>query len=279
MQNLIRLFQRYHVTFLFLILQIIGFLLIVSGGNRFHQASVANSSNAFVGRIYELNNTIINYFSLRSYNDLLNEENARLLERIVYLENLQPNVDSISNKIDSIQDVLYHFSSATIINSTINLRKNYLTINSGKLDGINTDMAVIGHQGIIGYTVAVSDHYSVVIPVINESFKLPVTHTASGSFGLVSWMPSDSYKTATIIDIPISIEVNVGDTIVTRGSDGMFPKGILVGVIEKVDNETGQSFQLLTIRLSENFDKVNKVKVVEFIQQKELREIEQVYYP
>jgi rod shape-determining protein MreC len=278
MQNLIRLFQKHHVIFVFLLLQLISFSLIISGSNRFHQSSMANSSNAIVGSIYELNNTIINYFSLRSYNDLLNDENARLYERIVYLESLQNN-DSTEKYIDSTKGLFYNFSTATVVNSSINLRKNYLTINAGFKEGVKNDMAVIGHHGIIGYTVAVSEHYAVVRPVINELFKLPVTHNVSGSFGLVSWAPQDNYQTATVIDIPISINVNMGDTIFTRGSDGMFPPGILVGVIVNVDNETGQSFQILTVRLAESFDGLKKVKLVEFIHQQELNELELDFYP
>jgi rod shape-determining protein MreC len=239
---------------------------------------MANSSNAVVGSIYELNNTIINYFSLRSYNDMLNEENARLMERIVFLEGEQL-VDSVKHRKDSIHQLTYLFSTATVVNSTINLRKNYLTIDAGLKDGVKNDMAVIGNNGVIGYTIAVSEHYAVVIPVVNELFKLPVTHNLSSSFGLVSWTQQDTYQTATVIDIPISISVNVGDTIFTRGSDGMFPPGILVGTIIKVDNETGQSFQMLTIRLAENFDVLKKVKIVEFIHQQELQELELDYYP
>ncbi len=278
MQNLIRLFQKHHVIFVFLLLQLISFSLIISSSNRFHQSSMANSSNAVVGSIYELNNTIINYFSLRSYNDMLNEENARLMERIVFLEGEQL-VDSVKHRKDSIHQLTYLFSTATVVNSTINLRKNYLTIDAGLKDGVKNDMAVIGNNGVIGYTIAVSEHYAVVIPVVNELFKLPVTHNLSSSFGLVSWTQQDTYQTATVIDIPISISVNVGDTIFTRGSDGMFPPGILVGTIIKVDNETGQSFQMLTIRLAENFDVLKKVKIVEFIHQQELQELELDYYP
>jgi rod shape-determining protein MreC len=278
MQNLIRLFQKHHVIFVFLLLQIISFSLIISGSNRFHQSSIANSSNAVVGSIYELNNTIMNYFSLRSYNDLLNEENARLYERIVYLEGLHQS-DSLEHSVDSVNGFQYNFSTATVVNSTINLRKNYLTINAGFNNGVKNNMAVIGHHGIVGYTVAVSEHYSVVVPAINELFKLPVTHNVSGSFGLVSWSPQDTYQSATVIDVPISITVNVGDTIFTRGSDGMFPPGILVGIVNNVDNETGQSFQLLTIRLAEHFDVLKKVKLIEYIHQQELKELELEYYP
>jgi rod shape-determining protein MreC len=273
MQNLIKLFQKYLNVIVFLVLQIICLTFIVSGNNRFHKASIANSSNAFVGTIYEWTHSVTEYFSLREQNNILLEENAKLQEQLIALLN-KNELDTLVKIQDTLLQIDYSLQGASVINSTLNLRKNYLTINSGETLKIKEDMAVIGQKGVIGYTIATSESYSVVMPIINENFKLSVTHVNSNSFGLINWFPEDGYQNASVIDIPISVPVAVGDSIITRGSDAMFPRGILVGVVISVDNETGESFQQVKIKLVEDFSKINKVKVVNFIKQHEIKQLE-----
>jgi len=277
MQNLIRLFQKYLFVFVFIFLQALCLVFIVTGNNKFHSASIANSSNAVVGGIYEWSHGVVEYFGLREQNTKLLEENARLQEQLLSYKLIEVK-DSVVKVIDSTLNISYHLMGGSVINSTLNLRKNYLTLNVGEHDNIKPNMAVIGLKGVIGYVLETSANYSVVMPIINEQFKLPVSHNVSNSFGLISWMPDDGYQTASVIDIPISVPVAIGDTIFTRGSDAMFPKGILVGIVEKVDNETGQSFQIIKVKLTEDFSSINKVKIIHFINQDQINRLESNYY-
>lgn len=273
MQNLIRLVQKYLLVIVFLVLQIICFTFIIVGNNRFHRASIANSSNAVVGSIYDWQHSITEYFSLKEQNNILLEENARLQEQLLALLN-KNEIDTVIKIKDTILQIDYSLQGATVINSTLNLRKNYLTVNGGENLKIKEDMAVIGQKGVIGYTIAISESYAVVMPIINENFKLSVTHVNSNSFGLINWFPEDGYQNASVIDIPISVPVAIGDSLVTRGSDAMFPKGILVGIVISVDNESGESFQQIKIKLAEDFSSINKVKVINFIKQQEIIQLE-----
>lgn len=276
MQNLIKLFQKYLIVIVFLVLQIICFTFIITGNNRFHRASIANSSNAVVGSIYEWTHSVTEYFSLREQNNALLDENAKLQEQLLALLNKNES-DTVVKFEDTTLQVKYYLYGATIINSSLNLRKNYLTINSGSKNYVKEDMAVIGLFGVIGYTISSSESYSVVMPIINENFKLSVTHVNSNSFGLINWFPEDGYQNASVIDIPISVPVNVGDSIVTRGSDAMFPKGLMVGIVTSVDNESGESFQQVKIKLVEDFSKINKVKVINFVDQEEIKKLEETF--
>jgi rod shape-determining protein MreC len=273
MQNLIRLIQKYLLVIVFLVLQIICFTFIITGNNRFHRASIANSSNDIVGSIYDWSHSFTEYFSLREQNNILLEENAKLQEQLLALLN-KNELDTLVKIQDTLLHIDYSLQGVSVINSTLNLRKNYLTVNGGKNLKIKEDMAVIGQKGVIGYTIAISESYAVVMPIINENFKLSVTHVNSNSFGLINWFPEDGYQNASVIDIPISVPVSVGDSLVTRGSDAMFPKGILVGIVISVDNETGESFQQVKIKLAEDFSSINKVKVINYIKQQEIIQLE-----
>jgi rod shape-determining protein MreC len=273
MQNLIRLIQKYLLVIVFLVLQIICFTFIITGNNRFHRASIANSSNDIVGSIYDWSHSFTEYFSLREQNNILLQENAKLQEQLLAILN-KNELDTLVKIQDTLLHIDYSLQGVSVINSTLNLRKNYLTVNGGKNLKIKEDMAVIGQKGVIGYTIAISESYAVVMPIINENFKLSVTHVNSNSFGLINWFPEDGYQNASVIDIPISVPVAVGDSLVTRGSDAMFPKGILVGIVISVDNETGESFQQVKIKLAEDFSSINKVKVVNYIKQQEIFQLE-----
>ena len=78
-----------------------------------------------------------------------------------------------------------------------------------------------------------------------------------------------------MIDIAKHARIAIGDTVETRGGDGIFPAGVPVGVVETVKNEPGSNYHDITIRLTEDMTRSGFVYVVEDLRRMERDTLEQ----
>lgn len=272
MRNILNLLQKYSSVILFLLLQVVCFSFIFSNYNNYHHIAFSNSSNSVIGGIYNVSSNISNYFHLTEANKFLVEENNELKKKLIG-HNIK--VGDLFTKVnDTIFLQQYDFIDAKVINNTKSHRKNSMTLNRGITSGANSQMGVYGTKGVVGITVSSSSYYTAVIPIINELFEMSVLHDNSKSYGLLKWTEENDWQTATVVDIPIYIEVEKGDSIVSRGSDGFFPEGILVGTVIGSNIIKGTSYQKLVIQLAEDFSSIYDVTIVKNILQKEQQQIE-----
>ncbi|MBK8531452.1 MAG: rod shape-determining protein MreC [Flavobacteriales bacterium] len=129
-------------------------------------------------------------------------------------------------------------------------------------------MGVIGTEGIVGVVSDVNDGFASVISVLSPDIKTSVQLRRTGHFGLLYWDTNDP-RTASVIDIAKHARVAVGDTVETRGGDGIFPAGIPVGLVEEVVDAPGSNYHGITIRLTEDMTRSGFVYVVEDLRRAE----------
>lgn len=271
MNNLFKFIQKYSSFFLFLGFQLICFVFLFSSVNSYHHVSFANSSNVVAGGIYEASSNVSGYFHLSSEIEQLRIQNANLKKKLARKNTL------LEDEFTSLRDTNYlqqfDFLHAKVISSFKNGRKNSVTINKGAKDKVKPEMGVIGTKGIVGITTSSSGYYTYVKPVIHEDFVLEVIHEKSKSFGFVKWTQSDDWRTATVVDIPSYVEVIPGDEILTRGSNGLFPMGEMVGYVLSVEDIPGDVYLKVRINLAEDFSSVYNVLVVDNVLKKEFEDL------
>jgi rod shape-determining protein MreC len=271
MRNLLKILQKYQAFVLFLLLQVVCFTLIIRQNN-FHHSAVLNSSNYVVGTVQESVNDVKSYLRLRKENERLNEENARLKTMFFGQDSLLKN--RFIQQIDSLLNLQYRFISGKVVNVFVKAENNYLTINLGSINGVKPHMGVVGPNGIVGFTKDVSKHYATVVPVAHRKFAISVAHKKSGSIGLLQWLANDSYASATVINFAKYIPMKEGDTIVTKGFDGIFNPGEKVGVITKIYAEGGDDYNTAKIKLFTDFNIISNIKVIDNSYQKEQKQLE-----
>lgn len=239
--------------------------------NSFHEASFVNSSNKLVGTIYTWKGNLTEYIELQRVNDELSAENEDLKNR------LKDNFVNVNDHFVMINDTMrqrkFRYKSAHIVNSSINKQLNYLTINKGSLEGIKPKMGVVNTNGLVGVVKDVSEHFSTVLPVINLKFTASAELKRTGNFGLLRW-DGDDFRHAHLNDVPRHADVQVGDTIVTRGASAIFPNGINIGAISEVESKEGSNFHNIRVELFNDFSKIRYVDVIDNLLAKEQREIE-----
>ena len=230
-----------------------------------------NSIQTVNGFIFERNYELRQFLDLKHENDLLARENSRLRGLASTYSDPKDLLDAYT--YDSESRGPFEFIPARVINNSVNRQSNYLSLDKGSLSGVFPDMAVIAPDGIVGVVRNVSAHYSTVIPILNSKLQVSVVLKNSKYFGSLVWDGKD-YREAIVNEIPIHIELEKGDTLVTSGYSALFPPGEMVGTIESYRESQGGSFRTLRITLSTDFKKLSRVYVINNRGKKERLEIE-----
>lgn len=270
MRNLIAFVFRYHYFLLFLLLEVFAFVLMANS-TYYQQASILNTSNRITGTVYAAFDNVTDYFSLRTTNYILSEENARL-RRATSLSFLKADTNSFFVN-DTINKLRYKYIAAKVINNSVNKRNNYIMLNKGRKLGIEKDMAVITSNGIVGTVVSVSDNFSWVMSVLNKHTKISGRIKKNNQMGTIIWEGKD-FSIGTLVDIPAHVKISKGDTIVTSGFSYIFPAGIFVGTIKDFRVEQGDHFYVIPFNFGVDYNSLDYVYVVIDLSKKEVMGLE-----
>lgn len=259
MERLFLFIYQYRAFFTFLVLELFCAWLIVNN-NSYQGARYFNSSNSVVASLNNFSQSIRDYFLLRDVNTALAEENAALRKQIEQNNQRLQVLDTLSLS-DSLLISRFDFVSAKVVNNQVDRFKNFVTINKGDDAGLKPGMAVISPFGAVGKVKVVSDHYSVVTSVLNIDVMISAVLKRTGHFGTIQWEGKDPDR-ITYKYIPRHVKPVVGDTVVTSGYNAVFPEGVMIGTIDKVDLREEALFYELTVKLSQDFRKLSFVTIV-----------------
>lgn len=259
MRRLFELLKRLDYVFVFFALIVVSIVLIVQ--NTHYQRSVMLGwTTAIVGTWSSQVSSFGEYFHLKTENEKLAAENARLRAHLneSYLSYTTPSftVD------DTVYNQRYSYTEAKVIKNTWTKRNNYLMINKGSAQGVHPDMAVISPQGVVGVVLNCTKNFATIMPVLHSSSQHSVSVRRTKTNGTLLWDGKD-YRYATVIDIPTTYKLYKNDTIVTSGMANDFPEGIPVGYVESFDSEKNNGFYKIKIKLSTDFNKLGYVYIVE----------------
>lgn len=294
MHSLLTFLYNYRSSFLFILLESLSIFFIVNN-NAYHQAAVLNSSNRLVASVMTTTNSVSEYFSLKEVNQRLAAENARLHELMVSGEPSNANdlllrdslalealaedsvfvLPEVRSKSDSVRMKQFAFVPAKVVDNTVHRAKNYVTINKGRLDGIEPDMGVISPDGVVGKVKDVSDHFAVITSVLHTDMFVSALVKRSSTLGSIVWAGTNP-RLANLDNIPIHINIINGDTIVTSGYSGIYPPNTMIGTVAEVRPEEDAAFYDIDINLSNDFYKLSYVYVVKNLLRNEQDSLENI---
>lgn len=264
MRNLLAFLAKYNHWFVFILLEVICFVLLFRYNN-FQGSVYFSSANAVAGKVYEYNSSVTTFFNMSQSNKKLSERNLILEQQVRALTQYIATHHGDSLAMEQCQKQAlagFKLIPAKVIQSTINREDNLITIDKGKADGIHEDMGVACGTGVVGVVYMASDHYSIVLPVINVNSNISVMIRKRGYFGFLHWKgtPSDI---AYVDDVPRHARFALGDYVVTNGYSSIFPPGIMVGKILHVFNSSDGLSYRVQLRLSTDFGKLRHVCVID----------------
>ena len=271
MQQIVNFLIKYRNTLLFLVLFGIAFILTIQS-HSYHKSKFVSSANSLTGGIFNLTGDIDDYFSLKTYNERLLEENTRLKNELQLYK-----IDSLETGrikfYDSLTKVEYLYTSAQVINNSYHKTNNFITINKGLNDSIKTDMGVVTDKGIVGIVQESSKNYSRIISILNKNSRINAQLKKTEHFGSLIWN-TKSPHVVQLIDIPRLAPLVKGDTIITGGRSTIFPKGIPIGIIKDFTLNNDQSYYTVDVLLFNDMTNIGFVTIIENKNAPEIKAIE-----
>ncbi len=124
---------------------------------------------------------------------------------------------------------------------------NFFTLDVGRAQGVDMDMAVISQKGILGRIVQVSQNYSEVMPYLHSQFHVPVMIAPLGAVGIVLGQTSTP-DSLTLSNIVKTENVQIGQRVITHDASEVFPPNIPVGTITAYRIQQGSNFWEIRIQ-------------------------------
>ena len=263
MKNLLEFLGRHYHWLIFVFLEALSLKLFSYNG---YQNSVwLSSANAVTGHFYQWTSAVESYFSLTKVNEGLALRNFYLERQVtqlrrLYAEATQKMDEQEQQGLDSLSR--YQLIAAKVVSNELGKMDNLMTIDKGSDDGVDVGMGVACGRGVVGVTYLVSDHYSVVIPVLNtHASRISCAIRGYGYFGVLRWYGEDAAY-AFVEDIPRHARFKRGDWVETNGYSSIFPPGVLVGQIVEVYNARDGLSYKLKVRLATDFGNLRDVVVI-----------------
>jgi len=257
MKTLLSIILRFHVFLIFVLLEIISLSILISADIE-KKNVFFSSANSISGFLNKNINDLTSYFWLKNENKQLVTENLRLRKELVQIK-LSGKLTDTSFTDSSAYH--YQYYPARVIKNTISGTRNYITIDKGKRDGIENDFGVISPEGIVGTVVATSERYSLVVSILNTNWGTSGKFKKNNYYGTVQWEGND-YRYVNMYEIPNHLKISSGDTVVTSGYSSVFPEGIGIGTVSKINRNTSNNFYDLELQLLTDFKNLYHVYVV-----------------
>ena len=97
--------------------------------------------------------------------------------------------------------------------------------------------------------------------VLNNRWSISAKIKKNNYFGSLVWQGGD-YRTASLREIPIHVNISKGDTVVTSGFSSIFPEGIMIGIIENFSRKEGDNYYTIDLSLAADFKSLAYVEVI-----------------
>jgi rod shape-determining protein MreC len=189
---------------------------------------------------------------LRKENHLL--ENQLVQYREGYLEAL---------RLQKILKLKEQINTTPVIAQVIDREQSpifkSILIDKGTAHGFRVGFPVLNDQGLVGRITECSLHISRIMLIVDVNSNVSVLLQRSRTHGVLQGTGAAGCR---LKYVPKTEEVKVGDAVISSGLGGIFPKGIILGVVAAVDKKEGGFFQRIDVQPSVDFGKLEEVAVL-----------------
>lgn len=197
--------------------------------------------------------------SLGQQNDELRGENLSLNSRLSQLSELEAENSQLRAQLGYAARSKTQTLPAEVISFQPDSIRQFVQINKGESSGVKENAAVISGDALVGRVGEVSGSSSAVMLVNDPEFRVLVMNQAGTVPGIIKGQPGG----AIIMErIQKNQNLSIGDVIVTSGLDGQFPKGLVVGRVESIDESSDGIFMVAGITPAADLRRISLVQVV-----------------
>lgn len=209
-------------------------------------APVESGVHAVVAPVADFVNNAGSYGSLRDQNRSLRDENARLNDQLSQLREEQAQASQLSALNQSAQSFPdADFAVAGVIARDPSNIHDAVLIDKGRNDGVQTGMVVVGREGSLVGTVSEAHATTAWVRLTtdpNSDVNAEVQETRA--MAIVSGQLGHRLQLQFVAE---GTDVKPGDTVVTSGLGGNYPKSLLIGRVSKVSGSAADLFKTIAV--------------------------------
>ncbi|RQD70625.1 MAG: rod shape-determining protein MreC [Tindallia sp. MSAO_Bac2] len=207
--------------------------------------------------------TLIKSGEIKKENELLKEELRKYQSELIEAQLIREELNELNNLQQTLNNIDRSGFSEPITANVISQHAGnwfqMFTVDAGEAKGIGVNSIVIGSGGLIGRVYETGNHWAKVISIIDNSSSVSFQILRDGKLqGIVSGSV-DNELSGYLFDP--DADIVVGDRLITSGI-GLYPKGILIGEVTEISTSTDQLLQNIEVEPAVNFNRMNKVMII-----------------
>ena len=222
-------------------------------------AEVQRGAASITGSIRDAWSGYGNLRGVRAENDALKRQLGELQVQFQQERARAERARHLERLLGFQQELKAETVAAGVIGASASLDFRGITIDKGTNVGVKTNMAVIAPTGLVGRIVTPTAHASKVQLLIDRNAAAGSLIERSRAQGIVVGPAENGLVQMNFV--PATADVKVGDTVVTSGVDGIYPKGFVIGKVEDVGNGDG-IYKAIRVRPSVDFTALEEVLIV-----------------
>jgi rod shape-determining protein MreC len=209
-------------------------------------------ASGFVGNYLDL-------LQVRRENQTLKNELVKLTAERDKIAELEIENRHLSRLLDLRDALKLKAVGANVIGSDASGLSRTVILGQGSDSGIKPGMAVLSSQGVVGKIIESSRHAARVLLIDDHNSALDAFDQRTRARGIVAGVVDDGL---VMKYVDRSQNVKRGDTVVTSGLDGIFPRGLLVGTVSNVNASGPGLFLGVSVAPAVDFRELEQVMVV-----------------
>jgi len=201
-------------------------------------------------------------------NHQLIEDNERLLQ-----ENLLQNASMLRFKAVEAENARLRallkssprmgetLIAAEIIRVSSDPFMHRVLLDKGAKHGVSLGQTVVDGSGIVGEVIEVNPLMSRIILLTDPNYGISVENNRNGVRGIAAG--TGALTTLELQHVPNTVDLKIGDTLVTSGLDGRYLSGYPVGVVSQIQQDSGESFARVQVTPSAHLDRTRHVLLIQ----------------
>ena len=189
----------------------------------------------------------------------LEEENAELRAQVAELEEAEETAERLQALLDLQSTYDLESTAARIIGTSGDAWSDTVTINKGSSSGFEVGMPVLGSGGVLGQIIEVSATTSTVRLITDDESSVSAMIQSSRAQGMLQGQADGTLHLAYV---STDAEVEEGDTVITSGIGGVFPKGLPIGTVSSVEKTDNAVYYTITVQAIASAETDEEVLVV-----------------
>lgn len=233
---------------------------------------VGSAINSVQGVVYKIGSKIKSSFSLvlnigniKSENDELKKQNEKLKFNAIQNDILRKENDRLRGMLNFADaNGQYNYIGVDILGLVGNNFLDGYVINKGEKDGIEKGMIALEGEGLVGQVTSVGSNWSIVQSICNENMAVAgYVLSTEESNGIVKGYKGNEDKFLTeITGLSLDSKIKEGDTILTSGLGGIYPKGIKIGEVLEIYEDRAKVVKSAIVKPAVDFNKVEQLVII-----------------